>query len=107
MGEAQTSDFCCRFGVCWGMPRCCSAPNLPLHFPGGAPLKRARGERGLIREADGVGEGRRSTAEKGTNGTAGAQEDVVMGKSSGRGTKEERGHVQSDHGRLLQQAPEK
>lgn len=31
------------------------------------------------------------TAEKGMNGTAGAQEDVGMGKSGGRGTKEGRG----------------
>lgn len=47
------------------------------------------------------------TAEKGMNGTAGALEDAVMGKSSGRGTKEDRGYVESDHRRLLQQAPEK
>lgn len=104
--------FCCRFGVDWGMPRCCSMSDLPLHLLGDASLKRAGDEHGLIREADWTGKGGHPVApahmaEKGMDGTAGAQEDVVMGKSSGRGTKKDRGYVQSDHRRLLQQAPEK
>lgn len=46
------------------------------------------------------------TAEEGTNccRTAGAREDLAMGKSSGRRTEEERGCVQSDCRKLLQQA---
>lgn len=45
-------------------------------------------------------------AEKGVNccRTAGAQEGVVMGMSSGRGTKKETGHVQNDCRMLLQRA---
>lgn len=45
------------------------------------------------------------TAEEGANccRTAGAQEDLAMGKSSGR-TEEERGCIQSDCRKLLQQA---
>lgn len=43
------------------------------------------------------------TAEEGTNccKTAGAQEEVAMGKSSERRTEEERGCVQSDCRKLL------
>lgn len=58
VGEVHMADFCCRFGVCWGMLCCYSASNLPLHLLGGASLRRARDEHSLIREADWIGEGR-------------------------------------------------
>lgn len=84
-GEEQTSEFCCTFGVFWGMSCSYLMLNLPLHLLGGASLKRAQDEHAWAgRLAGEVKEGHPAApapgAERGLNGTAAAQQDVGMGR---------------------------
>lgn len=106
VGEVQTSDFCGTFEVCWAMPCCYSMPNLPLRLLGGASPQRGR--RWTQPDQGGWQDRWREVIHTADNeGDCRSPGGCCHGKSSGRGTKEERGRVQSDHRRLLQQAPEK